>query len=68
VVFPSGVTLRIHAFDNPDPPLVSADGQTVFDPYPQFPLEVSAAESTFPLLEEMNHSHFRVLRNKLKWD
>ncbi len=68
VVFPSGVTLRIHAAENPDPPLISADGQTVFAPNPQFPLEVSASDSTFPLLEEMNHSHFRVLRNKLKWD
>lgn len=68
VVFPSGVTLSIHANENPDPPLVSADGQTVFEPNPDFPLEVSASDLSFPLLEAMDHSHFRLLRNKLKWD
>lgn len=68
VVFPSGVTLRVESGNNPDSPLVSADGQPAFFPTPNFPLEVSASELTFPLLEELNHSHFRVLRNKLKWD
>ena len=68
VVFPSGVSLRIESGNNPDPPLVSADGQSVFEPNPRFPIEVCAAELTFPLLEELNHSHFRVLKNKLKWD
>ncbi len=68
VVFPSGVSLRVHSHDNPDPPLVSADGQAAFDSPPEFPLEISVSTSTFPLLAEQDHSHFRVLRNKLKWD
>ncbi len=68
VVFPSGVTLRVQSNNNPDTPLVSADGQPAFSLTSNFPLEVSASELTFPLLEELNHSHFRVLRNKLKWD
>ena len=68
VVFPDGVSLHIHSNGNPDPPLVSADGQSAFEASPQFPLEVSVSASTFPLLAEQDHSHFRVLRNKLKWD
>ena len=34
---------------------------------PDFPIQVTLAEKTFPLLELNDHSYFRVLRNKLKW-
>lgn len=68
VIFPSGVTLRVCSEDNPDPPLVSADGRTISSEETSFPIEVCASEKIFPLLEEVDHSHFRVLRNKLKWD
>ena len=68
VIFPEGVTLRVHANDNPDEPLISADGQPAFEGQPSFPLEISVSPLTFPLLEELDHCHFRVLRNKLKWD
>ena len=67
VVFPSGVTLMVQPERNPDEPLVSADGQPAFGDSAQFPLEITVAEESFPLLEEQGHSHFHVLRNKLKW-
>ncbi|MDA7757044.1 NAD(+)/NADH kinase [Opitutales bacterium] len=67
VVFPSGISLQVKCLDNPDAPLVSADGQTAFENDPFFPLEVSVSSSTFPLLEGLDHSHFRLLRHKLKW-
>jgi NAD+ kinase len=67
VVFPSGISLKVKCLDHPDPPLVSADGQAAFDVDPVFPLEVSVSGSTFPLLEGLDHSHFRLLRHKLKW-
>lgn len=67
VVFPSGVSLQIQSERNPNEPLVSADGQPAFDQSPSFPLEVTVADETFPLLVEEDHSHFHVLRNKLKW-
>ena len=67
VVFPSGISLKVKCLDHPDPPLVSADGQATFDVDPVFPLEVSVSGSTFPLLEGLDHSHFRLLRHKLKW-
>ena len=67
VVFPSGISLQVKCLDNPDAPLVSADGQSAFENDPFFPLEVSVSASTFPLLEGLDHSHFRLLRHKLKW-
>lgn len=67
VVFPSGVTLLVESERNPDEPLVSADGQPAFEGSPQFPLEITVSEESFPLLEEEGHSHFHILRSKLKW-
>lgn len=67
VVFPSGVSLRISALDNVDIPLVSADGQPAFSGIPQFPVHVSVSSKKISLLELEEHSHFKVLRNKLKW-
>ena len=67
VVFPSGISLRVECGDNPDPPLISADGQSAFKSAPNPPIEVSVSTDTFPLLEGLNHSHFRLLRHKLKW-
>jgi NAD+ kinase len=67
VVFPSGVSLRISALDNVDIPLVSADGQPAFLGIPQFPVHVSVSSKKISLLELEDHSHFKVLRNKLKW-
>jgi NAD+ kinase len=67
VVFPSGVSLSIQSERNPDEPLVSADGQPAFEVPAAFPIEVRVADQSFPLLEEKNHSHFHILRSKLKW-
>jgi len=30
-------------------------------------LEIFVSSKTFPLMETVDHSHFKVLRNKLKW-
>ena len=68
VVFPRETRLFVESIGEQDPPKVAADGQDAYGGANPFPLEVVVAEETFPLLEEENHSHFRVLRNKLKWD
>jgi len=53
--------------DNVDDPLVSADGQPAFMERPVFPVQISVSNEKFSLLELLNHSHFKVLRNKLNW-
>lgn len=67
VVFPSGLSLKISCLDHSAPPLVSSDGQEAFSSMPVFPVEISVSATTFPLLEGVGHSHFRLLRHKLKW-
>ena len=68
VVFPRETRLFVESVGEQDPPTVAADGQDAYTGANPLPLEVVVPEETFPLLEEKNHSHFRVLRNKLKWD
>jgi len=67
LVFPSGIGLRIENEGNYANPHVSADGRDAFAQCPGFPLEIFVCEKTFPQIETSGHSHFRVLRNKLKW-
>lgn len=67
VVFPAGISLSVDSKNNPDEPLFSADGQPAFASSVEFPVQVSVSVHSFPLLEESGHSHFRVLRNKMKW-
>ena len=67
LVFPFGISVKISCLGHSDPPLVSSDGQEAFPQNPVFPVEVSVSATTFPLLEALDHSHFRLLRHKLKW-
>jgi NAD+ kinase len=67
LVFPSGLNLRIESGENNSVPHVSADGGEAFSPSPNFPLEIFVSSKAFPLMETVDHSHFKVLRNKLKW-
>ena len=68
VVFPRKTQLIVESVGEQDPPTVATDGRDAFAGSKCLPLEVVVADETFPLLEEESHSHFRVLRNKLKWD
>jgi NAD+ kinase len=67
LVFPAGVNLRIEFEENSASPHVSADGREAFPVPAIFPLEIFVSSQTFPLIEANGRSHFRVLRNKLKW-
>lgn len=67
VVFPAGMRLSVESDGNGPAPLLFADGRTACSSDPGCPIEVSVSERSFPLLEPLDHSHFRVLRNKLKW-
>ena len=67
LVFPSGINLRIEYEENTSCPHVSADGREPFEKPASFPLEIFVSRKTIPLMEAVGHSHFRVLRNKLKW-
>ncbi len=67
LVFPAHITLQLRAEESQTAPLISADGKEAFSEVPRLPLKISVSKDTFPLLEVAGYSHFRVLRNKLKW-
>jgi len=67
LVFPAQISLQVTIEEKQAMPLISADGREVFLDSPKLPLRVSVAKETFPLIEVLDYSHFRVLRNKLKW-
>ena len=67
LVFPAGINLQIEYEKNSASPHVSADGREGFFQVTYFPLEIFVSQKSFPSLETIGHSHFRVLRNKLKW-
>ena len=46
---------------------VATDGRELPGESTRLPLEVWVADQTFPLLQGEGHSHFKVLRNRLKW-
>jgi NAD+ kinase len=67
LVFPAGISLQIECEGDSVSADVSTDGREAFTTTPQFPLEIFVSRKSFPLMETIGHSHFRVLRNKLKW-
>jgi len=68
VVFDGEARLRIQRAPSDTTILsVAVDGRELPGEPSRFPLDLKVAEKTFPLLQEENHSHFKVLRNRLKW-
>lgn len=47
--------------------IISLDGQILPAEETKFPLTVKIAEETLMLLHPVNYSHFKTLRNKLRW-
>ena len=48
-------------------PRVSIDGRLRFDCDNIFPLEIGVAEKKFRLMQNPDHSHFAIVRDKLNW-
>jgi NAD+ kinase len=68
VVFDGNAHLRIQRAPSDATSLsVATDGRELHGDAPRFPLNLRVSEKTFPLLQEQDHSHFKVLRNRLKW-
>ncbi len=67
VIFPKNCQLEIECKNNQEQAGISLDGQIYESKDPCFPLKVSLAQESFPLLQAHNSSYFKTLRNKLKW-
>jgi NAD+ kinase len=68
VIFDGGARLSVSALQPHNHPSVARDGQACFgDDGDIFPLDLALDARTLPLLKPPGHSHFEILRGKLKW-
>jgi NAD+ kinase len=48
-------------------PRITIDGRVRFDDCDNFPLAITVAEQKFRLMQNPDHSHFAIVRDKLNW-
>ncbi len=67
VIFPENKRLTVTCEGESTRPLITIDGTYHFEGQICLPLQISLAESNLKLLQPLNYSHFRILRQKLQW-
>lgn len=68
IIFRAGVKLRVTNLSDSSPGLViAADGRALPAPGPDDTIEISLAPNRLRLIQRRDHSHFAVVRAKLKW-
>jgi NAD+ kinase len=48
-------------------PRITVDGRVHFDANGNFPIKITVAEKKFKLMQNPDHSHFAIVRDKLNW-
>lgn len=67
VIFDHSTEISV-ASEGPGPsPRVTVDGRTQSEESGDFPIQISVAERTFRLMQNPDHSHFAIVRDKLNW-
>jgi NAD+ kinase len=68
IIFRSGVRLRVRNIsDGESRLLLAADGRTLPTPAPGDTIEITLAGPRLRLIQRRDHSHFSIVRTKLKW-
>lgn len=68
IIFRAGVKLRVQNLsDHATGLIVAADGRVLPAPAADAPIEIAAAPRRLRLIQRRDHSHFAVVRAKLKW-
>ena len=67
IIFRENITLRVTNCLSESELLVALDGQRKLMTSQAYPVEIRLADITLPLALKLDHSHFAVLRTKLKW-
>lgn len=67
VIFDNSSEISI-ASGEPGPcPRITVDGRVRFEPNGNFPIKITVAEKSFRLMQNPDHSHFAIVRDKLDW-
>jgi NAD+ kinase len=67
VIFDNSSVITVASGESPSCPRITVDGRVRFGPDGSFPIEITVAEKTFRLMQNPDHSHFAIVRDKLDW-
>jgi NAD+ kinase len=67
VIFDNSSVITVTSGESVSCPRITVDGRVRFEPEGNFPIKITVAEKTFRLMQNPNHSHFAIVRDKLDW-
>ena len=67
VIFDNKTQIRIESSGSGPCPRITVDGRTRFGSDGNFPIELTVSGKTFRLMQNPDHSHFEIVRDKLNW-
>ena len=67
VIFDHSTQIKVESGEPGPSPRITIDGRVRFDLDGNFPIEVTVAEKKFRLMQNPDHSHFAIVRDKLSW-
>lgn len=67
VIFDQSTDIQIESSSSGHCPRIVIDGRMRFEPNPTFPIKVTVAQQILRLMQNPDHSHFAIVRDKLNW-
>lgn len=67
VIFDNSTTISVETLLPGPCPRITIDGRVRFKAEDNFPIQITVAEKRFHLMQNPDHSHFAIVRDKLKW-
>lgn len=67
VIFDDSTRIKIESDASNDNPRITIDGRIRFDTKNNFPIELTIAEKKLRIMQNTDHAHFDIVRDKLNW-
>jgi NAD+ kinase len=67
VIFDNSSEISVVSGDSESCPRITIDGRVRFEASDNFPIHITVAEKSFRLMQNPDHSHFAIVRDKLDW-
>ncbi|MFO8027891.1 MAG: NAD(+)/NADH kinase [Opitutales bacterium] len=67
VIFDNSSEITVVSGDSETCPRITVDGRVRYEPNGNFPITITVAEKKFRLMQNPDHSHFAIVRDKLDW-
>ncbi len=67
VIFDNSSQISVAHLEPGPCPRITIDGRVRFPSEDNFPIEIAVADRSFRLMQNPDHSHFAIIRDKLRW-